>query len=86
MSKVPRFCIKCGSFCAVNSRLDVLSDKLWCKSCNNYTKTIDLLWDFEDNSMIIIAHYTKTDQKATYSLHENNSLSQKQTKFVRRWS
>ena len=80
-----RFCINCGSFCEDNHIMHSFSDRLWCKLCNHYTKTLDLIWDFEEHCMIIIANYTKTDQKHTYSLHESNNYTQKLTNFERKW-
>jgi hypothetical protein len=86
MSLSSRFCVKCGSFCEDNTKMDSFDNKLWCKLCNHYTKTLDLLWDFEDRSLIIIANYTKTDLKPTYSLHENNNFTQKLTYFQRKYT
>ena len=81
-----RFCTICGSFCEVENRMSLFGlDKIWCKLCNHYTKTIDLLWDFDEHCVIIIANYTKTDIKPTYSLHENNNFTQKHTTFERKW-
>ena len=81
-----RFCTICGSFCEVENRMSLFGlDKIWCKPCNHYTKTIDLIWDFEEHCVIIIANYTKTDIKPTYSLHENNNFTQKHTNFERKW-
>lgn len=73
--KPTRFCVSCGG----------LVERIWCKSCRKSTKTLDLLWDFEDDSLIIMSNYTKTDHKDTYSLHEKNNHSQKLTEFQRDW-
>lgn len=78
------FCIKCGSFCEDEHPMDSFGTKLWCVLCNHYTKTIKILWDFPDSSLIIIADYTKTDKKATYNLHSEELITQKHH-FSRRW-
>ena len=62
------FCIYCGGYCENKSIMSTFGDKMWCKYCNHYTKTIDLVWDFESHSCIIISNYTKTDKRPTYSL------------------